>query len=94
MNCTAPEMIPTLACRVVFFLLPFFNESATKGYIDRGRHHKSDWKTKGGGASKDGGGDKRESFRGRRKINWGSFRSRYMISEAAQLYLPSVFISQ
>ena len=92
MNCTAPEMIPTLACRVVFFF--FFNESAAKGYIDNGRHHKSDWKTKGGGASKDGGGDKRESFRGGRKTNWGSFRSQYIISEAVQLYLPSVFISQ
>ena len=39
MNCTAPEMIPTLARRVIFFF--FFNESVTKGYIDRGRHHKA-----------------------------------------------------
>ena len=39
MNFTAPEMIPTLARRGIFFF--FFNESATKGYIDRGRHHKA-----------------------------------------------------
>ena len=100
MNCTAPEMIPDLSLQSSFVLFFFvfvffvFNESATEGYIDRGRHHKSDWKTKAGGASKDGGGDKRESFLGRRKIYWGSFRSRYIISQAVQLFLPSVFISQ
>ena len=37
MNFTAPEMTPTLACRVIFF----FNERVTKGYIDRGRHHEA-----------------------------------------------------
>ena len=41
MNFTAPEMIPTLARRVIFFFFFFFNESVTKGYIDRGRHHKA-----------------------------------------------------
>ena len=40
MSFTAPEMIPTLARRVMFFFF-FFNESVTKGYIDRGRHHKA-----------------------------------------------------
>ena len=40
MNFTAPEMIPTLARRGIFFFF-FFNESATKGYIDRGRYRKA-----------------------------------------------------
>ena len=45
-----------LFCFVLFF---FFNESATKAYIDRGRHHKSDWKTKRGGAGTDEGWEKK-----------------------------------
>ena len=75
MNCTAPEMIPTLAYALNYFfillllllllllLFFFFNESATKRYIDRGRHRKSDWKTKGGGAGTDEGwGEKGNHF--------------------------------
>ena len=114
MNCTAPEMIPTLACRVrvqlffillllllllifFFFFFFFFNESATKRYIDRGRHRKSDWKTKGGGAGTDEGwGEKGNHFGVEAEKKMGSFRSssRYLISQAVQSYLPSVFISQ
>ena len=47
---------------VLFCFVCFFNESATKGYIDRGRHHKSDWKTKRGGAGTDEGWEKKKGI--------------------------------
>ena len=40
-----------------------FNESGTQKYIDYGHYHKSNWKTKGGGAGTDEGwGEKRNHF--------------------------------
>ena len=49
LTCRLPQILrPRL--RAFFF---FFNESTTYSYIDRSRHHKSNWKTKVGGSGKE-----------------------------------------